>query len=398
VPDDSPFPPGGLPLGVFTPGTSRGRKRVGAALGDHVLDLDAAGHLTGRSWTRLFAAPSLNRLLAAGPAAWGEIREWLLETVSTRTDSSGLHDHLWPRSQVRMHLPFQVADYVDFYSSEHHAANVGKILRPAGQPLLPNWRHVPIGYHGRAGTVVPSGAPVYRPKGQYLPDEASTPEYGPTQKLDFEAEIGFVVGVPSQRGEPVPTGRFDQHVFGVCLVNDWSARDLQAWEYVPLGPFLAKSFCTTISPWVVPLAALDRARVPAPPRTVPTLEYLSIDEDWGLDIDIEVELNGTVVSRPPAADLYWTGAHQLAHLTANGASLRTGDLYASGTVSGPEAAQSGSMLELAWNGSRPLQLPDGTERSWLQDGDTLTLRASAPAEDGGRLGFGEVMGTVEPAP
>jgi fumarylacetoacetase len=288
-----------------------------------------------------------------------------------------------------------VADYVDFYSSRQHAENVGRIFRPDAEPLPPNWRHLPIGYHGRAGTVAVSGTPVIRPSGQSA--TGGVPAFGPSRRLDFEAELGFVVGTPTAAGTAVPVGDFAEHVFGVCLVDDWSARDLQAWEYVPLGPFLGKSFLTSISPWVVPLAALEAARVAPPARDPQPLPYLRDDGPWALDITLEVRLNGSLVSRPPAAGLYWTGAQQLAHLTVNGAPLRVGDLYASGTVSGPDRDQWGSLLELSWNGAEPLPLDDGSSRSFLEDGDEVTISATAPGPGGSRISFGDVTGRVLPA-
>ena len=295
-----------------------------------------------------------------------------------------------------MHLPFAVADYVDFYASEQHATNVGRIFRPDGEPLTPNWRHLPIGYHGRAGTVVVSGTPIRRPCGQTRPASAPAPVYGPCRRLDFEAELGFVVGVDSVLGEPVPAARFAEHVFGVCLVNDWSARDIQGWESQPLGPFLGKSFGTTISPWIVPLAALEHARVRPPSLSTGLASYLAESGDWGLDIDFEVRLNGHVVSRPPYSTMYWSPAQMLAHLTVNGASLRTGDLFASGTVSGPEPDQYGSLIELAWAGRKPLALADGSSRGWLEDGDEVMITASAAGPDGSRIGFGDAHGQIIP--
>jgi fumarylacetoacetase len=302
-----------------------------------------------------------------------------------------------PQAEATLHLPFEVADYVDFYSSQHHAENVGRIFRPDGDALTPNWRHLPIGYHGRAGTVVVSGTDVVRPSGQRKPPGADSPSYGPSGRLDIEAEVGFVVGVPSPQGASVPAKDFRQHVFGACLVNDWSARDLQAWEYVPLGPFLGKSFATSVSPWVVPLDALLDARLPGPVQEPAVLPYLQRQADWGLDLSLEVSWNGTVVSRPPFAGMYWTPDQQLAHLTVNGASLRTGDLYASGTVSGAEREQRGSFLELSWNGTEPVSLADGSTRTFLEDGDVVSVSAWAPGADGTRIGFGEVTGTVRPA-
>ncbi len=282
-----------------------------------------------------------------------------------------------------------MADYVDFYASLNHASNVGKIFRPDAEPLLPNWRHLPVGYHGRAGTVVPSGTPIVRPHGQRRPGPDGQPGFGPSQALDIEAELGFVVGVPSTMGEPVPADAFADHVFGVTLLNDWSARDIQAWEYVPLGPFLGKSFATSISPWITPLAALRDARTPLPGQDPEPLDYLRVAEPAGYGIDLEVAINGSVVSRPPYASMYWSPAQMLAHMTVNGASLRTGDLYGSGTISGPDRDQRGSLLELSWGGTEPFTLDDGTTRTYLEDGDTVTLRATA-----GTITLGEVEGTI----
>jgi len=372
------FGPDNLPYGVFS--TSDGTRRTGVRFGDAVLDL--AG-ITGDD---VHATGTLNAFMARGPAAWAELRADLTRWL---TDGD-VDEYLHALDDVTLHLPIEVADYVDFYSSEQHAANVGRIFRPGSDPLPANWKHLPIGYHGRAGTVAVSGMPVARPQGQRL--EGGVPVFGPSTRLDFEAELGFVVGAPSDR--PVPVGAFADHVFGVCLLNDWSARDLQAWEYVPLGPFLGKSFLTSISPWVVPLAALEPARVLPPARDPEPLPYLRDDEPWGLDITLEVRLNGQLVSRPPAAGLYWTAAQQLAHLTVNGATLRTGDLYGSGTVSGDGRDQRGSLLELSWGGAEPLELTDGSTRTFLEDGDELTITATAPGADGGRICLGEVTGRV----
>ena len=381
-----------LPYGVFSrPGQA---PRIGVAVGERVLDVGAAlphGDVDPAD----FAQPSLNAFLARGPEAWASTRSALQRLLS---EPQTLEPHLVPLDEVRLHLPIEVADYVDFYASEHHAGNVGRIFRPDGPPLTLNWKHMPIGYHGRAGTVAVSGTPVVRPCGQRKSPDDDRPGYGPSQRLDLEAEVGFVVGMPSQPGSRVPVAAFPDHVFGVCLVNDWSARDLQAWEYVPLGPFLGKSFLTSVSPWVVPLAALESARVPAPGRDVPPLPYLDdADQPWGLDIALEVRINGFLVSSPPFRDMYWTAAQQLAHLTSNGASVRTGDLYVSGTVSGTDRDQWGSLLELSWNGTDPVRLADASTRTCLQDGDEVTITASAPGPGGSRIGFGEVTGTVLPA-
>jgi fumarylacetoacetase len=346
----------------------------------------------------LFSSGRLDAFLAAGDGAWAQVRAALVHWLSRDTFRAALEDLLVPVPEAGMHLPFAVADYVDFYASEHHASNVGRIFRPdAADPLTPNWRHLPIGYHGRAGTVMVSGTPVRRPRGQVRPSGAAGPGFGPTARLDFEAELGFVVGVPSQPGEPVPASKFAEHVFGVCIVNDWSARDIQSWEYIPLGPFLSKSFGTTVSPWIVPLAALAHARVRPPSRDTELLPYLTESADWGLDIAYEVRINEHVVSRPPYATMHWSPAQMLAHLTVNGATLRTGDLYASGTVSGPQPDQRGSLIELGWNGQEPISLPDGTSRAWLHDGDEVVIAASARGPDGTRIGLGEARGQVVPA-
>lgn len=364
-----------LPYGVVEwPGAAV--PRVVTRVGDRVLDLAGALERAGSELAALVRGPSLDTLLAAGPDAWAALRG----AIPALGDEATM-----PLADVRPVLPFTVADYVDFYSSEHHARNVGEILRGT-RDLNPNWTSLPVGYHGRAGTVVVSGTDVRRPRGQVK----DGPAYVPTAKLDIEAEIGFVVGVPSTRGTPVRPADWRQHVFGVVLLNDWSARDVQAWEGQPLGPFLAKSFLTSISPWVVPLAALEGAFAEAASQD--SLDYLQ-PPGPALDLRMEVRLNGHVISRPRGTDLYWTAAQQLAHLTANGASLRTGDLYASGTVSGPDRDTRGCLLELSWNGTDPLELPDGTTRTFLEDGDTVTITATAP----GGVDFGEVTGTVTPA-
>jgi fumarylacetoacetase len=380
-----------LPYAVFTTGEEPAR--VGVRIGDQVLDLApvAAGDMLEVS--RVFEVPSLNPLLALGRPAWSSVRTWLTGLLTDATERSLVEPHLVPVEDVTVLMPFEVADYVDFYCSLDHATNVGRIFRPDDEPLKPNWRHLPVGYHGRAGTVVVSGTGVRRPCGQ-RPESDGTPSYGPSRRLDIEAEMGFVVGAPTRLGERVPTSGFAEHVFGVVGLNDWSARDIQAWEYVPLGPFLGKSFATSVSGWVTPLDALAAARVDLPGQDPAPLDYLAVDGPAGFDVDIEVLLNGTTVARPPYASMYWSPAQMLAHLTVNGASLRTGDLFASGTVSGPERDQRGSFLELSWGGTEPFG-PDG--RTFLEDGGVVTLRATAPGPGGGRIALGEVTGTVLPA-
>jgi fumarylacetoacetase len=389
---DSPYGPHNLPYGVFSTAAEPARRRIGVRLGDHVLDLDRAEAAELVPAGGALREPTLNAFMALGPAQCGAVRARLTELVTRPEHRRAAGELLVPLADARLHLPFEVADYVDFYSSEYHAANVGRILRPGQPPLLPNWRHLPIGYHGRAGTVVVSGTPVVRPCGQL-----GAGRFGPSARLDIEAEVGFVVGVPSPIGSRVSADDLAAHVFGVVLVNDWSARDIQAWEYQPLGPFLGKSFATSVSPWVVPLEALAAARVPAPPQDPEVLDYLRGSRHEGLDLRMAVDWNGTRVSEPPFAGMYFTPAQQLAHLTVNGAALRTGDLFASGTVSGPERHQSGSFLELSWGGTAPVTLADGSQRTFLADGDTVTITATAPGPDGRTVGFGEVGGTVVPA-
>ena len=353
--------------------------RVGFRFGDGVLDLAAAG--LGAA----FEASTLNPFLALGRGAWEDVTARARELVSAGAE-------LIPVSDVEPRLPIAVGDYVDFYSSLEHATNVGRLFRPDREPLLPNWRHLPVGYHGRAGTLVVSGTPVVRPSGQAKEPGDDAPRFGPSRRLDLELELGFVIGAPSRHGEPVPASAFRDHAFGVVLVNDWSARDLQAWEYQPLGPFLGKSFATSISAWVTPFALLDESFVPAPAQDPEPLPYLRVAGDWALDVALEVEIQGTVVSRTNSRGLYWTMPQQLAHATVNGASIRTGDLFATGTISGAERGSEGSLLELTRNGTEPLALADGSERAFLEDGDEVVLRGRA-----GEVELGEVRGTIAPA-
>ncbi|HEY4236927.1 MAG TPA: fumarylacetoacetate hydrolase family protein [Gaiellaceae bacterium] len=331
--------------------------------GDEAVDLSGLGDL--------FARPTLNQLMAQGRAAWREA-----VAIARAHDGPRV-----PAGEADLRLPFDVADYVDFYSSLEHATNLGRMFRPDQEPLLPNWRWLPVAYHGRAASVVVSGTDVVRPRGQRKAPDEDAPAFGPSRRLDFELELGFVVGVPTWLGESVPVEAFADHVFGVVLVNDWSARDIQAWEYVPLGPNLGKSFQTSISAWVTPLALLEDARVEAPQQEPPPLAHLAGGRDWALDIALEVELNGEPLSRGNARTLYWTLPQQLAHATSNGARLRTGDLMASGTISGAEPGSEGSMIEL-FRGER-----------FLEDGDQVILRGRAA----NGVELGEVRGRVLPA-
>ncbi|KUH35947.1 MULTISPECIES: fumarylacetoacetase [Streptomyces] len=397
--EGDPFGPHNLPYGVFSTAGEPGRRRVGVRIGGHVLDAGAAAHALGSPYADLLAQPTLNPLMAAGRRVWRDVRRALTAWLTSPAHRADVEPLLHPLDAVTLHLPFEVADYVDFYASEHHASNVGRMFRPDGEPLTPNWKHLPIGYHGRSGTVVVSGTDVVRPRGQRKAPADAAPVFGPSGKLDIEAEVGFVVGTPSELGRPVALGDFREHVFGLTLLNDWSARDVQAWEYVPLGPFLGKSFATSVSAWVTPLEALDAARVAPPGRDLPLLPYLddaAEEEQGGFDLHLTVRINGEVVAEPPFSTMYWTAAQQLAHMTVNGASLRTGDLYGSGTVSGPEPHQRGSLLELTWNGRDALELAGG-KRTFLEDGDVVTLTAWAPGPDGTKVGLGEVTGRVTPA-
>ncbi|MEP6952593.1 MAG: fumarylacetoacetase [Solirubrobacteraceae bacterium] len=373
----SGFGPELLPYGVFrSPGSE---PRVGARLGDGVLDLAAlAADGTLDEDPALFAQPSLNAFMAAGPATWSRVRAEL----TALTHGPDAEPATTPIGDAELLLPIAVADYVDFFSSEHHARNVGAILRPGAEPVLPNWRHLPVGYHGRAGTVVVSGTPVRRPRGQRPGPDG--PTYGPSERLDAELELGYVVGVPSAHGEPVAVGAALDHVFGAVLVNDWSARDIQAWEAQPLGPFLAKSFATSTSAWVTPLEALAGQRVAAPVQEPAPQEYLR-EDPWAYDLGLELEIAGTVVARSNARHLYWSPAQQIAHLTVNGASLRTGDLVATGTASGPGPGERACLLELTRNGTEPVTLDDGTSRGYLADGDEVVLRGDLLAEVRGRI-------------
>ena len=395
--DDSAFSLENLPLGVMSAGSEH---HVCTRAGEHIIDLHAAAraNLFDKELAGALRAPTLNPLMAAGRPAWRSVRQRIRELLSDSQLSSAVEPCVSDAADASLTMPFDVGDYVDFYSSEQHAKNVSDIFgddESTGTPYLPeHWRHMPIGYHGRSGTVVVSGTPIRRPNGQRRPTDERLPVYGASRRLDIEAEVGFVVGTPSAQGEQVPAEAFADHVFGVVLVNDWSARDLQAWESVPLGPFLGKSFATSVSSWVVPLDALRSARKPIRTQSPAVLPYLHDVESWCLDLTLEVRLNGSLISRPPFATQYWSPGQQLAHLTVNGARLRTGDLFASGTVTGPGRDQRGSLLELSWGGREPITLDDGSERTFLEDGDTVAIGATAPAPDGGRLSLGEVVGQV----
>ncbi len=399
VPDDHPFGIHHLPYGVFSTGDHPGRHRIGVRYGEFVLDLGAVTREAGVAWAVAVQQPTLNTLLAQGTLTWATARDWLQTTLAEPARESLVAPHLHPVDDVLLHLPITVADYVDFYASEHHASNVGSIFRPDGDALTPNWKHLPIGYHGRSSTVVVSGTDIVRPVGQRKAPSDPEPVFGPSVKLDIEAELGFVVGGATAVGTRVPVEHAMDHVFGVALFNDWSARDIQAWEYVPLGPFLGKSFASSLAAWITPLEALREARVPLPTQQPTPLDYLSgpAESSYGLDVTMEVRLNGTLVSRPPYRTMYWSPAQMLAHLTMGGAALSDGDLFASGTTSGSDPDTRGSLLELTWNGTEPLTLDGGGTRTFLEDGDEVTIRATAPGPHGSAIGLGEVSGRILPS-
>ena len=373
-----------LPYAVV--GVGGDEARVGVRIGERVLDVAAALD----DLAELLRQPTLNPLMAAGPRVWASVRARVTRLLTDPGERVRVEPHLLALGDVETRMPFEMADYVDFYCSYDHASNVSRIFRPDNPALSPSWHHQPTGYHARAGTVVLSGTPITRPSGQRLVDGAVV--FAPSERLDIEAELGFVVGAGAPSGR-VSTAAFADHVFAVALVNDWSARDIQGFETVPLGPFLGKSFATSVSAWLTPLAALDAARVDLPGQDPAPLPHLAVDEPAGYDIAVEVLLDDEVISRPPYASTYWSPTQMLAHLTSNGASLRTGDLFASGTISGPGRDQRGSLLELSWGGAEPFTA-GGRERTFLQDGDTVTLRATAPGALGGRLALGEVTGEV----
>lgn len=416
------FPIQNLPLGVVRPRDAQEPWRVGVAIGDQVMDLAAAarsGLLDGaasKAGSRC-AAGSLNGLMTLEPVHWSALRVQVSRLLRADTPegerAQRLRAHvLLPARDIELALPATVGDYTDFYASVHHATNVGSMFRP-DNPLLPNYKWVPIGYHGRSSSVVVSGTSIVRPRGQSRADGQGPPVFGPSSRLDYEAEVGFFVGLGNTLGTAVPIDEAPRYLFGVCLLNDWSARDLQAWEYQPLGPFLAKNFATTVSPWVVTMDALAPFRVPAAPRTPgdpAPLPYLTSADDadaGGIDLRIEVWLrtarmraegrDAVRLSCSSLADMYWTPAQLLTHHASNGCPMRPGDLLGSGTVSGPTRDTRGCLLELTWRGSEPVKLPGGEERRFLEDGDEVTLRGYCEREGAQRIGFGECRGVVAPS-
>jgi fumarylacetoacetase len=408
VPAGSDFPIQNLPFGIFS--TPRRSPRAGIAIGEHILDLAALAELGYLDVLQLdnkvFSQPVLNDFIALGQKAWRAVRSRVSELLDEKTQAlqnqpEARAQCLVPMSEARMHLPVRIGDYTDFYSSIDHATNMGKMFRDPENALLPNWKHIPVGYHGRSSSIVVSGASFHRPKGQTKAPDAEVPSYNPTRLLDFELETAFIVGKPTKLGETISTAAADDHIFGMVLFNDWSARDIQAWEYVPLGPFLAKNFCSVISPWIVTLDALEPFRVVGYTQTPAVLPYLEYAGEKNIDIALEVAIKPenaeeTVVSRSNYKYMYWTMEQQLAHHTVNGCNMNVGDMLASGTISGPDEGSFGSMMEITWRGTKPVQMADGSERKFINDGDTVIVRGYAE-KNGVRIGFGECASVVMPA-
>ncbi|OQD43715.1 fumarylacetoacetase [Croceivirga radicis] len=400
IPANSDFSIHNIPFGIFS--TKDRSPRAGVAIGDHILDLAAVAELDVFNFnTAVLERSDLNDFIALGKEITSKVRTdiqaWLQDDNSVLANKPEL---FVLQTEAQMHMPVCVGDYTDFYSSIEHATNVGKMFRDPENALLPNWKHIPVGYHGRASSIVVSGQPIHRPKGQTLPKDATQPVFGPTQRLDFELEMAFIVGKNTQMGDTIATSEAEDYIFGLVLFNDWSARDIQKWEYVPLGPFLAKNFASSISPWIVTLEALDQFRVQGPTQEPKVLPYLEYEGTKNYDINLEVSLtpeNGeeTTICQSNFKYMYWNMTQQLAHHTINGCNVHVGDMMASGTISGKDENSYGSMLELAWMGTKPVQLKDGTERKFIHDGDTVTMRGYAEKE-GKRVGFGKVSTKVLP--
>ncbi|MEL6975245.1 MAG: fumarylacetoacetase [Bacteroidota bacterium] len=401
IPKNSDFSIHNLPFGIFS--TADRSPRTGVAVGEHILDLAALAEFDVFDFnTAVFEKDVLNDFISLGKEITKRVRKniqyWLQDDHSVL---AGKPELFVKQSDAQMHMPVYVGDYTDFYSSIEHATNVGKMFRDPENALLPNWKHIPVGYHGRASSIVVSGEPIRRPNGQTLPKDSKTPVFGPTQRLDFELEMGFICGGNTEMGDIISTQNAENHIFGLVLFNDWSARDIQKWEYVPLGPFLAKNFASSISPWIVTLEALEPFRVDGPTQEPKVLPYLEYEGQKNYDIDLEVSISPegaeeTVVCKSNFKHMYWNMAQQLAHHTVNGCNINVGDMMASGTISGKEDDSFGSMLELAWMGTKPVPMKDGSERKFIQDGDTVTMRGYAQKGDI-RVGFGEVSAKVLPA-
>lgn len=405
VPSGSDFPIQNLPYGIFKTDTQA--PRAGVAIGEHILDLSVVfdgGFLAnlGLPAQNVFAADTLNAFIALGKPVWTAVRKRITALLTQgNTEIQNLPGALVRQADARLLMPIFVPDYTDFYSSAEHASNVGKMFRPDQAPLLPNWKHIPVGYHGRASSIFVSGTDFRRPKGQYKPPTADKPVFGPSKRLDIELEMAFVIGQGNEIGTSVSVAEAEDHMFGMVLFNDYSARDIQNWEYVPLGPFLGKNFFSSVSPWIVPMEALDPFRTAGPVQDVEVLDYLKFEGNRSFDIQLDVYLkpeNGTdsLICHSNHKYLYWNVAQQLAHHTVNGCNMRVGDLCASGTISAPYENGFGSMLELSWAGTKPIVLNDGSQRLFLEDNDTITIKGYCE-KDGLRIGFGEVVNKVLPA-
>ena len=411
IPADSDFPIENLPYGIFKLKVG-GDPSVGVAIGDYVLDLSILEEKglfekTDLGKKKIFEHRSLNAFMSLGRTAWKQVRT-ILQTILS-DDNPLLRDDinlrklaLVPMKDVVMCMPVEIGDYTDFYSSKEHATNVGIMFRGKDNALMPNWLHIPIAYHGRASSIVVSGTDVIRPKGQTKPAGSEEPVFGLTKLLDFELEMGFFIGQGNPLGEPIPIDKTYDHIFGMVLVNDWSARDIQTWEYQPLGPFLAKNFATSISPWVVTMEALEPFKADGPNQEPAPMEYLQSKGNWAYNINLDVAVETPslkepfIISQTNFKYMYWNICQQLAHHTVNGCNTKTGDMMASGTISGPAKDSYGSMLELTWRGENPIKLPNGEERKFLHDGDTLTISGYCQG-DGYRVGFGKVTGKILPS-
>lgn len=401
IPENSDFSIHNIPFGIFS--TQDRSPRIGVAIGEHILDLAAVAELDVFDFnTALLEKDTLNDFISLGKEITTRVRKkiqhWLKDDNSAL---AGKPELFVKQSEAQMHMPVAVGDYTDFYSSLEHATNVGKMFRDPENALLPNWKHIPVGYHGRASSIIVSGQPIHRPKGQTMPNGVESPVFGPTKRLDFELEMGFICGKETKLGESVSTANAEDYIFGLVLFNDWSARDIQKWEYVPLGPFLAKNFASSISPWVVTLEALEPFKLAGPKQEPEVLPYLTYEGEKNYDIHLEVgitpeEGEETTVCQSNFKHMYWNMAQQLAHHTVNGCNINIGDMMASGTISGKEENSFGSMLELSWGGTQPIQLKDGSKRKFIEDGDTVTMRGYAQNGDI-RVGFGEVSAKVLPA-
>jgi fumarylacetoacetase len=408
VPKDSDFPIQNLPYGIFA--TETKTPRIGVAIGEQILDLSEiakAGLFDAIEFDKsVLSKNMLNWFIALGKPTTNAVRERISDLLNEENEELKSNASLRENALVRqtdaaLFMPVFIPNYTDFYSSKEHATNVGIMFRDPANALLPNWLHLPVGYHGRASSIVVSGTPIRRPKGQTKADDAVAPSFGPSKLLDFELEMAFVIGKSTELGESVTTEKAEEHIFGMVLFNDWSARDIQKWEYVPLGPFLGKNFGSTISPWVVTLEALEPFKVESPKQEPEVLPYLQFEGKKNYDIHLSVEIKpengaGKIVSNSNFKYMYWNMAQQLAHHTVNGCNTKVGDLYASGTISGPTPDSYGSMLEISWQGKKPITLPDGTERKFIQDNDTVIIRGFAE-KNGVRIGFGDCSGKILPA-